>query len=109
MGCTRNPCKCKDEQGFLHQVGDKWRKDCNSCTCTSGGLAKCTTNRCESTSTSRSCSCISPCSTSPRSQCYVSCQANCHDLRRRGNKCTSRLACAVPALQQIIAGGSQVV
>ena len=40
--------------------------------------------RCESTSTSRSCSCTSPCSTSPRSQCYVSCQANCRDLRRRG-------------------------
>ena len=26
-------------------MGDKWKKDCNTCTCTNGGLAQCTTNR----------------------------------------------------------------
>ena len=64
VSCRQSGCKstCTDERGFVHQVkrvchptkkdpfppgqvGDKWKKDCNTCTCTNGGLAQCTTNR----------------------------------------------------------------
>ena len=46
MECTSNSCSCKDHRGFTHQVGDKWKKECNSCSCNYGGKVECTDIQC---------------------------------------------------------------
>ena len=51
--CSKDQCtkKCKDEQGYTHQVGDQWTSQCKSCTCGSGGKVSCRQTGCKNTCT----------------------------------------------------------
>ncbi|XP_052092501.1 mucin-5AC-like [Mytilus californianus] len=48
--CIMNDqCPCTKEDGSEFRAGDVIPKDCNSCTCTSGGIWHCTQKKCEAT------------------------------------------------------------
>ena len=66
MACQRKQCNkaCRDQNGYTHQVGDRflsgknslkpcvwfdlgrWKHECNSCSCLSGGVVKCSKDQC---------------------------------------------------------------
>merc|ERR1712126_385870 len=104
---------CVDDNGFVRDQGETWRKDCNICRCSQGGVS-CTQVSCDDIGGDKHCECTHPvpggnyqhtgdwkmtCSRKRSPYCFVDCASNCEDIiavqthTPTHTACLSQIAC----------------